>query len=473
MNPYLPVLIVFLATRILSYSFMTVATEPELYYQYAKVVHGTSLDALYRGTISRPYPFTSELQTQPPEYPQLTALFLTPPIWLAEATPHLSRLVEHRPRPYPPKIAAYEAALGLQLFMVDALLLWLVYLTARILYPDDSRGLRAARLGIYVAASAIFMPVWFDRLDTVIGVFVTGAILAFAKGGKRLAYLLLVLGSGFKLVPLFLLPLWVMAAASQGHPTRRAFLARLLREAATASAMLLVGIAGLYLLGGGDRAFVFLTPHAARGIQPESSYGPLIVLGDSSTQVVFNYGGFHLSGSLANRLVPVTTFVLLALISLTYLLAARALLRRSEFRASSSPFLPCASILTLLAFILGGKVASPQYTIWLMPLAALVPLATSSEWRWTMWFLALCGVMTLLFPLASGQVSGTRLDAATWAGPTAFGLGLVIARAILLAGLAWWRARSLGQSSDLENLELANQQVSGFPLQPLSASPEP
>lgn len=437
MNPYVPVLAAFLVTRILSYFFLTVATEPELYLKYATAVDRTSLANLYRGEITRSYPFTSELQTQPPEYPQLTALFLTPPLWLAEAFPGIARLTEHRPRSYPPEVAAYEATLGLQLFAVDVLLLVLVHAAARRLYPDDSRGLGAARLGLYVAASAIFVPVWFDRLDTVVGVFVVGAVLAFAKDRRILAYSLLVAGAGFKLVPLLLLPVWVMAAASRESQEGRGFLMRTVREAALAGTILTAGITLVALVGGGWSAFRFLEPHAARGIQPESSYTLPIVLADPGTRVIFSHGGFHLSGSLADRAVPFTSAALALLLLASYAVAWRA------SRIGSPAQLPMAAMLTLIAFLLGSKVGSPQYAIWLMPLAPFLPLPERAAWRWAAWFLVLCAIMTLLFPLASGHISGPRLTQETWAGPTAFGLALVAARTLILAGLAVWLARWL------------------------------
>ena len=106
-----------------------------------------------------------------------------------------------------------------------------------------------------------------------------------------------------------------------------------------------------------------------------------------------------------------------------------------------------SSLLVWLGFILCTKVGSPQYLLWLAPLAALLPFGRSARW-WLVVLLASMVVTTLIYPCLYAEVKGTRIgDELIWTGPTPLGLALLAAKSILLgASFVWlavlvWRGR--------------------------------
>jgi hypothetical protein len=128
----------------------------------------------------------------------------------------------------------------------------------------------------------------------------------------------------------------------------------------------------------------------------------LIKLGQVS-DVVFRYGAFEVQGrgvELASSLnLPVTSVLLLA----TALFMYREN-RRGRFGLGAVPRYAAALI---LAFMLGSKVLSPQYVIWLLP---LVPLSVGGVAGIVVSaiFLAACYMTTQVFPIHYGDLLNLR-----------------------------------------------------------------
>jgi hypothetical protein len=95
--------------------------------------------------------------------------------------------------------------------------------------------------------------------------------------------------------------------------------------------------------------------------------------------------------------------------------------------------------LALLIFLLGNKVLSPQYFVWLLPLAPLVPLSGRSRRRFLLGFALVCALTLGVFPLAGqepigeGLPPGGRFD---HSGPTLAGALILSARSLALLALA-------------------------------------
>src|SRR5439155_4781736 len=106
----------------------------------------------------------------------------------------------------------YEAALALVLFAFDAWCLWLVYAIARRVYPNDDVVARAGRLFGYTVTTGLCGLIMYDRQDIIVAWLALLAIWALVVGRPRLGYAILALGAAYKLVPVLLLPVWVMAA---------------------------------------------------------------------------------------------------------------------------------------------------------------------------------------------------------------------------------------------------------------------
>jgi len=431
----------FLAIRAALFT-VTTAGEFALYRYYALQARATSLADLHR-----------DLDI---EYPPLATLFGVGVLSVSDHLPHgVEVLTALRPETtLGVEHARYEVALGLVLFLADVGCMLLVHLIARRIYPDDAPATHLARLWLYIAATTALGLIMYDRQDLVVGFVALLALAAFARGWRFAAYAVLAAGVAYKLVPLLLVPFWVVAFSvmrtAPATPSR--FALSLLRESVTAGLFLALVPILMYAFCGGERAFVFLSFHSARGLQLECSAAWPVLLADPSTVVGHGFGSHTLYGELADRIARLTTPLTILAAVLSFFLAIPGFRRAALAPGGSNhkelaAHLVACSLLVWIGFILCTKVGSPQYPLWIAPLLPLVPFR-GREWRWVAVALAACLVTTLIFPCQYIQVRGWIIgDEARWTGPTPFGFVLLAAKSLLFAiAFVWlaalvWRAR--------------------------------
>jgi hypothetical protein len=418
---------------------VTTAGEFALYRYYAVQARATSFADLHR-----------DLDI---EYPPLATLFGIGVLHVADHLPDgIERLTALRPEStLGEEYARYEVALGLVLFLVDVACLLLVHLIARRIYPDDPPSIHLARLWLYVAATTALGLIMYDRQDLVVGFVALLALAAFARGWRVAAYAILAAGVAYKLVPLLLVPFWVVAFAvlRTVSPTLARFALSIVRESLIAGLFLALVPILMYVFCGGERAFVFLSFHSARGLQLECSAACPVLLMDPSTVVGHGFGSHTLYGELSDRVARLTTPITVFSAVLSFLLAMRGFRRAALMGPRPNELaahLVACSLLVWIGFILCTKVGSPQYPLWIAPLLPLVPFR-GREWRWVAVALAACMVTTLIFPCQYLQVRGWVIDEKSWTGPTPFGFVLLAAKSLLFAtAFVWlaalvWRAR--------------------------------
>ena len=235
-----------------------------------------------------------------------------------------------------------------------------------------------------VAAGAILLyPVAVTRYDAVVALSLAGAAFCATLGRRYLvlAYASLGLGAAAKLAPaLATLPLSAFRrGAARGY--------------AIFFAVLAIFFAPALLFGTGGFAGSFAY-HAARGLQVESLAASVLMQLGQVSGVVFEYGAFEAQGhgvELASDLsLPVTAVLLLATAFFMY----RAHRRGTDGQRAFSRY----AAALILAFMLGSKVLSPQYMVWLLP---LVPLGAGgvSGLVLSALFLATCYLTTQVFPV--------------------------------------------------------------------------
>jgi hypothetical protein len=258
----------------------------------------------------------------------------------------------------------------------------------------------------FAAGAIMLYPVAVTRYDAVVAFSL--AVAAFSFGGRYLvAYASLGFGAAAKLVPaLATLPLAVFRrGAARGYAAFFAVLALFFVPA--------------LILGGGDFAGSFAY-HADRGLQIESFASSVLMQLGRVSSVVFAYGAFEAQGpdvGLASSLsFPIMCFLLLVTALFMY-----GAYRRGAAGPGAFPRYAAALI---LAFMLGSKVLSPQFVIWLLPLVPLsvggVPgLGVSAV------FLAACFLTTQVYPIHYDDLLNLRSP-----GPQ-----LLLARNLLLAFL--------------------------------------
>lgn len=449
---YVAFVVAFLAGRAALFAFGA-SGDYLIYKDYSDTARETSPAELYR--------------TREVEYPQLAVVFMVVAGTIADALPDGAEPVRAwRPDPARGDDASrYEVGLGVVLFAVDVSCLLLVLHIARRIYPHEGPFARLARLVAYTALTSAAGLIIYDRLDLVVAWFALLAVLGFLDGRPALAYAVLVAGAAYKLVPGVLLPVFALAAAAaRAGPgaSNGAYLRAVVREAAVAAVVLAVWPVLAYGLFGGDRAFVFLTYHSDRGLQLEAPVGWVVWVADrDGTELGHSFGSYTMRGRLSDRVAKACTLAMALACAAGALLAARGFRRatanpparwpvrgQKPVFAALGPPLVTASLLIWMAFIVTNKVGSPQYMLWVTPLAALVPLRTWAAWAWVGVLLAACGLTTTIFPCAFGYVLGPELpdsDPRAWAGPTWWILFIFALKSATLVVVTVWLAAWVGR----------------------------
>jgi hypothetical protein len=164
-----------------------------------------------------------------------------------------------------------------------------------------------------------------------------------------------------------------------------------LRTRGTAAfvAALGAGAACWWWLAGG-RVTEALSYHAGRGLEIESLFGGLALLcgkiAGTAVPWAFDHNAYHVASVWSARLAP-WTFPIQAVAILV------VMVRFWRSRTSDGLRYSAAAI---LAFIVFGKVLSPQYLIWLFPLLAALPGPGASLARKL--FLLCCLITAFVYP---------------------------------------------------------------------------
>jgi hypothetical protein len=416
-RPLAVVLPVFLVTRAAIFFAATSATDSIVYHQYGVAARKASVAALFR--------------QHDAEYPQLAVAFSAAVGWVADQLPDGAERAISRRRSKPPDLgtARFQVALGLVLFALDlAALLLIASLTRR----DDPRA-RTWRLGLYIAVTAALGPILYDRLDLVVGVIAFLAVAAAARGWPVAGYALLTAGAAFKVVPVLLLPVLVIAAAARAHH----FWPALVKHAAIAGAILAAWPLLAYSFGGGDRSFIYLKYHSARGLELGSAYSAPVLLA-AGGEIRYEFGGYAVRGDVADAVARASPILAALALIVAVVVAGRALRRVDD--TQRLPVLAVSCSLVWLVFILTGKVGSPQYLLWLAPLVPLGFLRTNWDYRAAALFVVACLLTTLTYPYLWVNVHGPAIPGETgvWAGPNSLGYALLVGRWGALAAYALW-----------------------------------
>jgi uncharacterized membrane protein len=335
---------------------------PFVYYCYSDVVALYSADRLDQ---AGEFPYRTSwvtgagtpIQVQYVEYPVLTGLLMWSGASIAQGLgragvfPNLATVVL-----YFGVIAAVLAAAWL--FVVSAVM----------------RLSREPRYALLVALSPLVIAQLFTNFDAVAVAFATGGLLAWARRRPVLAGILIGLGGATKLYPLlFLVPLVVLCLRAgrlkQGMQAVGA--------AAVSWAVVNDPIAILYPTGWS----YFWRFSAVRGAGFESLYN-----------IASYFTGVGVDQHLPPNHAPVTINAL----SVGLFVAACLAICWIALSAPRRPRLAPLCLLVLVAFLLVSKTYSPQYSLWLVPLAAL----SLPRWRLLVpWMIidALVWVPTLLF----------------------------------------------------------------------------
>ena len=203
---------------------------------------------------------------------------------------------------------------------------------------------------VLLALSPLVIVHAFTNFDAVAVALATGGMLAWSRRRPVLAGVLFGLGVAAKLYPLFLLGPLLVLCLRAGRMREWAHTA-----AATLGSWAVVNLPFMLLFPEGWSEFFRL--NRERGMDPDSLYN-----------VISYFTGWEgFDGQLAEGETP----VILNSVSAALFLLCCAGVAYLAMRAPVRPRVAQLGFLVVAAFLLTNKVWSPQYSLWLVPLAVL------------------------------------------------------------------------------------------------------
>jgi uncharacterized membrane protein len=283
----------------------------------------------------------------------------------------------------------YAHAFALEMAALDLVACLLVVKMTQALFPGRLAEV-ATSAGLYLLMSTALYPVLYTRFDLVPAVVTLAAVYTLVRGKTGWSAFWIGAAGAIKLWPFALGPLWVLIALRK----RGAWGA--LRTAVFIGLGAIV-ISAPVLPRAGMAVFEFLKYHEQRGIQIETTWSTVALILNAlhltAVHPEHNFGAFHVAGPLASKFAvwSMPALVIGALLPVT-VVAAR------NWRRIESPdvWIPVV-VATVLGFMVAGKVLSPQYVLWLLP---LVPLVARRPVPFAM-ALAIAVLTTVVYPYLS------------------------------------------------------------------------
>lgn len=309
-------------------------------------------------------------------------------------------------RDYDTWFSAFEVAAALACILFVALAMAIPAVPDRRLF---------AAVSITALAPLALGPLALHRYDLYAAAFAIGAIAALVHGRWRLGFVALGLGTAAKIFPIVLVPLaYLQVAREVGVQEARRGLA------AFAVALGVVVLPFVALAPGGVRFSI--TRQTGRALQLETLGSSALLaahaVGGYAAHPKFGSGSWNLAGAQPDAFAALQT----ALQLLAWLLVVAVFARGNRGREQ----LLVGSAAAVAVWILLGKVLSPQYLLWLVPLVALVVGRKPAKLAFPVGLVAAIGLTHAVYPNRYDEL--IRLDTLP--------IALLAARNALLIGLA-------------------------------------
>ncbi len=273
----------------------------------------------------------------------------------------------------------YKAAFVVEMLLFDAAA---IYLIAR--QVSESEGMEQVpwRLGWYTLYCAILSPLVIGRFELAPMVLAFAAARWWYAGRSPLGGMTAGLGALTKVFPgVVAAPalVWELSRLRTSWP----------RGMEAFFATMAVGLAAWFALSGRG-VLDSLGYHARRGLEVESLYGGALFLWGTATGTVvpwvFDYKAYHVGPAWGAWLAPMAFPIQVATLLLVMV----------QFRRSGMTEGMRYSAAAVLAFIITGKVLSPQYLIWLFPFLVVLDGRIGRLARQI--FLLACITTAMLYP---------------------------------------------------------------------------
>ena len=311
---------------------------------------------------------------------------------------------------------AYHLLFSIEMEFLLTLALWLGMKSAELIRP----GLGREVLSLSIPCVAALGIIAVRRYDAAVALTLAAAFYGLIAARPVTSGLALAAGAVVKGVPVLLAPIGVIFYASQ-----RAWGA-LARSLAAASLVMALAGAAFFALAGSHAADM-LFYHGDRPVQIESLYGGALafarVFDPDIAETVASFGSANIASAYEPLLRRLGSILPLLAVAGVYIWLWRALRRATDgltrFRVLLAAI--CGVLVALMAL---GKIFSPQYLVWLMPLGVMASALSSSRSR--IQFFMVCLLTQIEYPFVYAFFSAA-LD-------PRFGL-LVLVRDVILL---WW-----------------------------------
>jgi len=248
---------------------------------------------------------------------------------------------------------------------------------------------------IYLLLTGISFQFLYDRYDMAVAFLIIWSIYSIIiRGHWRVSYFVLWSAVLAKLFPIILFPIFLFSQTKHNRDIKKT----VIDFAITTSIFIIIAFGASIWIG--DWWVSVLSYHGSRGIQIESLYGSVILIAKLMglpAMINHDFGAFNIASSFSPFLTAFAPFLTAAGILSAYYLYRRTLTLKKAATMEPKNLLSAVT-LTLLIFVVFNKVLSPQYLIWLFPLAAITwPDRRQSSIVIGLWF---CATITtaVLFP---------------------------------------------------------------------------
>ncbi|MDR3205535.1 MAG: DUF2029 domain-containing protein [Candidatus Methanoplasma sp.] len=285
------------------------------------------------------------------EYPPLAAVFFG-----------LPKLISSTP-------GGYETAFAAEAFIF--FVIGLVY-TAKLAKKFNQS--QHAAMTLYAVGMLLMLEFVLDRYDIFPAVLTLLAIYCYVTKRYALAWIVLSLATMTKLYPAILMPIFLIPMLT----------GRDWKGAAKGTALYFGVALAIFLpllITDPDAATFFISYHSGRPLQIESFAASLIypfsLAGATEAEWVFTYGSDNMAGPIPDAAAGVVLPIMAAMLLLLYAFTAHLFLKiRKNGRNTEDnrrALFGATLFLAMVIFMLGSKVFSGQYLIWIIPLAAFLP----------------------------------------------------------------------------------------------------
>ncbi len=229
----------------------------------------------------------------------------------------------------------------------------------------DDEAERIFALGLLLLAHGAIA---IQRLDAIVALLLVLMVRSAIHRDDAMLGLWGGLLGATKFVPILVLPVLVIASGARGGK-------RLGAVALGAGAGLALGLGPMIVMGRESLPAV-VAYHAARGLHVESTlgvlYGAVKAIAGRPEAALLDYGSYNFHGPVADLLAKAALPLTLALVGVVAYVS-RTPMEKVPSENERTSHIVLAALAATTALWLGGKVFSPQYLTWAIPLVLALP----------------------------------------------------------------------------------------------------